>query len=187
MARGAKKTARGLVKACASYVQKEIRRLRFAAKADFWKFLYTTLRKTKTKVRVAAPFTVDKPIPSPHPGRRRKRRLNRPVKPQLQAPKRAASDFRYGLPISPRMNPRKPETLASKQAHKQDRITFTSTSHLGPAEYVAAHWPSTFESEKRRTRSKEAAIFMRPRVRTSLVKTSYGAGSRKPANAGSPS
>ena len=97
-----------------------------AAKADF-EYLYDKPYEDNRKVRVAGPFTVESLSPTPRAGRRRERRVDR------RARKRSNEGERdFVAMILENL-----KTAGVQQAHKDDKINFTSITPW-PGHFVCA-------------------------------------------------
>jgi len=148
-----------------------------AAKADF-EFLYDKPYEDKTKVRVAGPFTVESL--SPH------RTLAVDENDELIDPNRTTSPKRKRVTSDTgtdfaTMILENLKTAGVQQAHKEDRITFTSITPW-PGEYVAATGKYV-ESESEDAPEKKAAIFIGPEFGT-VARQDLVRAAREAADAG---
>ena len=122
-----------------------------AAKAEF-EYLYDKPYEDKKKVRVAGPVHGREPLAAPRARRRRERRTDRPAR-----PRRSDGDEQdFAQMILENL-----KTAGVQQAHKEDKITFTS---LTP-------WPGDSSApkgatSKAETAEKRAAIFIGPEFGT---------------------
>ena len=95
-----------------------------AAKADF-EYLYDKPYEDTKIVRVAGPFTVESLISAPRPRRRRGRRADRPARSAARTPTTTATCRDFDADVLENLR-----TAGVQQAHKEDRIDFTSLTRL---------------------------------------------------------
>ncbi|CAL1125400.1 unnamed protein product [Cladocopium goreaui] len=126
-----------------------------AAKADY-EYLYDKPYEDKSKVRVAGPFTVESV--SPH------RVLAMDEDDELIDPMLAASKQTTGEDDFMQMVLENLKTAGVQQAHKEDKITFTSLSPW-PGHYVSAEGRYT-EGDDENAPEKRAGIFIGPEFGT---------------------
>ncbi|WP_231743813.1 site-specific DNA-methyltransferase [Stieleria neptunia] len=142
-----------------------------AAKADF-EYLYDKPYEDKTKVRVAGPFTVESLSPHRTLGVDENDELIEPESERQQA----AGEADFATMILENL-----KTAGVQQAHKEDRITFTSITPW-PGEYVAA--TGTYvESDSEDAPEKKSAIFIGPEFGT-VARADLVAAAREAADAG---
>ena len=126
-----------------------------AAKADS-EFLFDKPYEDKTKVRVAGPMTIESL--SPH------RMLGVDEDDELIDPAKAASrtdeDADFGQMVLENL-----KTAGVQQAHKEDKIVFSSISAWPGQGYIAAEGRYT-ESDSEDASEKRAAIFIGPEFGT---------------------
>ncbi|EKK01087.1 DNA methylase N-4/N-6 domain protein [Rhodopirellula baltica SH28] len=144
-----------------------------AAKADF-EYLYDKPYEDKAKVRVAGPFTVESLSPHRTLGVDENDELIEPD----QNPKRDRGDSEADFATMILENLK---TAGVQQAHKEDRITFTSITPW-PGEYVAATGIYV-ESDSEDAPEKKSAIFIGPEFGT-VARADLVAAAREAADAG---
>lgn len=126
-----------------------------AAKADF-EYLYDKPYEDKTKVRVAGPMTIESLSPHRMLGVDEDDELIDPAK----AANRTDEDADFGQMVLENL-----KTAGVQQAHKEDRIVFSSISPWPGQGYIAAEGRYT-ESDSEDAPEKRAAIFIGPEFGT---------------------
>jgi len=149
--------------------QKEIDKS-IAAKADF-EYLYDKPYEDKSKVRVAGPFTVESL--SPH------RVLNVGVDDELIDPQKAADATSEDEVDFVQMILENLKTAGVQQAHKEDKIDFTSVTPW-PGHFICAEGQYV---EEEGAPEKRAGIFIGPEFGT-VTKPDLAAAAREAGDAG---